>query len=467
VLASINVVLSDGDFPEAQMSFEADRFSSFEDGDVHGSRKGMINVNFKDAQGEDDYINLFRLDLIGTSKERGFAHGALLAKEITDFGITALNTYIEQMVWGALDLDKYPKEIQKILKEVEKFGEKHEISPKIFRKAMSYVWKKELKYQPQYLIDEIDGIAEGICSVAKEGDKCDVENWKQTLREVNMLPELIRMSCTAYGAWGEATQQSSECQGGLLQLRALDFGGGPFANYTVIQTHRQDPENPDHAFVSVSFPGMVGVITGVAQNGVGVSEKVWMVSGQDKSMQPGKYDGEADTFVLRDILQFSKNKEEAEAHMKEVKRTWAIWVGVGDGSSQELNLVGYKGDSANVYTDETMPTMNGQPFIKDIAYVDKHPQPSRDGANGTLPTALKHYYGAIDIPTTSQVVKYHETGDLHWAAYDFKNQKMALAVGKINKDGEYMPVGGDDSCLWCAYNRPMVIFDLEQLWQGL
>ncbi len=43
-----------------------------------------------------------------------------------------------------------------------------------------------------------------------------------------MLPELIRMACTAYGAWGNATGGK-----GLTQVRALDFGGGPFANYTV------------------------------------------------------------------------------------------------------------------------------------------------------------------------------------------------------------------------------------------
>eukprot|EP00666_Eupelagonemidae_sp_cell4sb_P006027 gene6027-4196_t len=41
-----------------------------------------------------------------------------------------------------------------------------------------------------------------------------------------MLPELIRMSCTMFGAWGSATPT-----GNLTQLRALDFGSGPFANY--------------------------------------------------------------------------------------------------------------------------------------------------------------------------------------------------------------------------------------------
>ncbi len=86
-----------------------------------------------------------------------------------------------------------------------------------------------------------------------------------------MLPELIRMACTAFGAWGNATGGK-----GLTQVRALDFGGGPFANYTVIQVHRADPTA--QTFVSVAFPGFTGVITGVSQSGIGISEKVrWCV----------------------------------------------------------------------------------------------------------------------------------------------------------------------------------------------
>jgi hypothetical protein len=117
-----------------------------------------------------------------------------------------------------------------------------------------------------------------------------------------MMPELIRMACTAYGAWGNATPSGK----GLVQLRALDFGAGPFANYTVIGTHR-GTEN-DNAFVSIAFPGMVGAITGVSQHGVGISEKVWMTYDDRNNLQPGSFQGEADVFVLRDLLQNAKSK---------------------------------------------------------------------------------------------------------------------------------------------------------------
>eukprot|EP01034_Spumella_vulgaris_P028650 gene28650-35544_t len=75
------------------------------------------------------------------------------------------------------------------------------------------------------------------------------------------------------------------------------------------------------AFVFVAFPGLfVGVITRVSQSGVGISEKVWVVSGGDPP--PGNYEGEADVVVLRDLLQHSKNKADAEAYIQSVKRTW-------------------------------------------------------------------------------------------------------------------------------------------------
>jgi len=221
----------------------------------------------------------------------------------------------------------------------------------------------------------------------------------------------------------------------------------------------------ERAFASVSFPGMVGVITGVAQDGIGISEKVWMTY-DTPSLQPGSYDGEPDVFVLRDILQQSKTRLEAETYMQNAKRTWAIWVGVGDFTTQVMDLVGYKQDSALVYTDETMPTMTGQPYIEDVVYADKHPQPSGEGPEGTLPTALTDFWGNISLDTARTIIQHHQSGDQHIAMYDYGDSQMLLSVGRINEDGDYGPVGGDLSS-WKAYNRPWLQFDLNNLWAGL
>ena len=62
-----------------------------------------------------------------------------------------------------------------------------------------------------------------------------------------------------------------------------------------------------------------------------------MVDGQ--GLQPGNFQGEPDVFVLRDILQYSATREEAEAYVNSVNRTWAIFIGVGDFSSQKLDII--------------------------------------------------------------------------------------------------------------------------------
>jgi len=266
------------------------------------------------------------------------------------------------------------------------------------------------------------------------------------------------MACTAYGAWGNATGGK-----GLTQLRALDFGGGPFANFTVIQVHRGQTDSAP--FVSVAFPAFVGAITGVSSSGVGISEKVWMTY-DTPSLQPGSYDGEADVFVLRDILQYSTSRAAAEEYIQNAKRTWGMWVGIGDYETQTFDLVGYTQADATVYTDVTAPAETGQPYLEHVAYVDKHPQPSGDGATGSLPTGLTDFWGTISCEVNKIIVQNHQTGDLHIASYDFTQKQMYVAIGRINGDGKYGPVGGDDNA-WKAYNRPHLKFELSDLWAGI
>ena len=234
----------------------------------------------------------------------------------------------------------------------------------------------------------------------------------------------------------------------------------------MVAVHRGIPNNNGNSFVSISFPAFVGVITGISSRGVGISEKVWETYDK-RELQPGSYDGEADVFVLRDILEKSLTKADAEAYINKVARSWGMWVGVGDYDSLTFDLVTYSQNAATVYTDATIGQVTGQPMLKSIAYVDKHPQPSGDGPNGTLPTVLTDLYGQISLETTKTVTQYHQSGDVHIASYDYAKKEMNLAIGRINKEGRYLPDGGSDDSEWKAYNRPYFHFDLEDLWAGL
>ena len=68
---------------------------------------------------------------------------------------------------------------------------------------MAWVYEQEEAYMPAELVTEMEAIAEGMCSRLK-GD-CDVAMWADKIKAFNMLPELIRMACTAFGAWGPAS----------------------------------------------------------------------------------------------------------------------------------------------------------------------------------------------------------------------------------------------------------------------
>jgi hypothetical protein len=98
-------VCTAADYPPAPQSFDAAKFTAWEKQEVAGSRRANIDVSFTAADGSQDTIKMWRLDLVGDSHARGFAHGALLAKEVAFFIGPALDKYIINEVMG-MHVDK-------------------------------------------------------------------------------------------------------------------------------------------------------------------------------------------------------------------------------------------------------------------------------------------------------------------------------------------------------------------------
>lgn len=61
---------------------------------VGDSHRAEISVPFVNIDGNDDSIDLIRLDLVGDGYTRGFAHGSLLVKEIIEFTTVKVRIYI-------------------------------------------------------------------------------------------------------------------------------------------------------------------------------------------------------------------------------------------------------------------------------------------------------------------------------------------------------------------------------------
>jgi hypothetical protein len=91
---------------------------------------------------------------------------------------------------------------------------------------------------------------------------------------------------------------------------------------------------------------------------------VWYISGEPT--QAGHFDGEADVMVMRDVLELAPNRTSANAYLAEghPNRTFAVWLGVGDHATQQLDIVGYREADFTAYTPETMPSQTSQPYMK-------------------------------------------------------------------------------------------------------
>lgn len=287
----------------------------------------------------------------------------------------------------SIDLSHFPEPLRTILKVAQVKGAL--AAPAAFRSALAWVWDTQKSYTPTYILEEFKGMGEGLCAAVRI-PHCNSTAHSESIAQLNMLPELLRMKCTAYGAWGKATSDNQ-----LVQLRALDFGGGPFANYTVAAVYRDaQPTEQSNAFVSITFPGSAGAITGVSQRGIGLSQKVWTVY-DGRGYLPGTFEGETCVFVLRNILQkaMSRSAALASALLTEYSVELTLLFVTGWRRRSTCSRCRARGPSGSAsattrpasstwsairspprWCTNTMPSMTGQPYLESVVYVDKHQQ---------------------------------------------------------------------------------------------
>lgn len=315
-------------------------------------------------------------------------------------------------------------------------------APTVFKLAFSWLYSMQKDLIPSRYWEEAQGIANGICAMDTSG-KCDAAKWYTQISHLQMLPELIRMQCSMMGAWGPSTLDQK-----LVQLRTLDFGTGPFANNQVLVVHH--PTDTPNAFAALSFPAFIGMVTGFSEH-IGQSEKVNDVSGAPGPK--GTYKGEAVAMVIRDIVQLAQTKEQAVEIAQKANRTWTVWLGVGDFTSQSFVAMKYEMASATPYDDKTLPAETNQTAFPGVAYIDKHPQPS---THPDMPQLVKQFYGNITAEIVAQnFPRVMHSGDVHTAVYDFGQKKAYIQVGTTNSTGDFTRL---------ACDAPVLAFDMESLW---
>ncbi len=192
------------------------------------------------------------LQLHGTARERGFAHGFLVGEQIIDF----FEFYVLEDSWQSAA--RYEREFVPFL-------------------------RGNFAYDPEYLA-EVDAVVEGMRS---SGMNMRVE-WlgrdfsREDLLAVNAYIERRAAQpspaaasvqngsgCTQFAFWGEATRES-ELAGGLIAGRNMD-GEVDLRKVTVSHflLFAVDPSEPGRRrWVSAMWPGFVGTITGLNEEGL-------------------------------------------------------------------------------------------------------------------------------------------------------------------------------------------------------
>lgn len=186
----------------------------------------------------------------------------------------------------------------------------------------------------------------------------------KVLRRIHMIGELTKGHCSMFGAWGEATKN-----GEVVQLRALDWDfDGPYRKYPLVTVYHPSSKKDGNAWVNIGFAGWLGVLSGVSEQQMAVSEIG--VSYPDTSFGKESRFGNPFTFLLRDVLQFDKSIDETIHRMKTTRRTCNLILGTGDGKAGYVRSFQYGHSVLNVINDTDPLPKNDtwHPAVKNTVY---------------------------------------------------------------------------------------------------
>lgn len=277
------------------------------------------------------------------------------------------------------------------------------------------------KYTPQRWEDEFRGVGKGSGISHK------------TWRRINLIPELLKASCSIGGWWGPAT-----ASGQLIQLRALDWEEhAPISKFPMITVYHPS-ETGSVPFANIAWAGFLGSLTGYSSAKIGVSERL---RGGDASTMTRF--GKPWTYALRDVLQFSKTIDDALNNLNSTDRTCSVYLGIGSSINNTYRIIEYSETEFKVYDDTNWHFGSTHPKAKGMIWKAYHDDKT---------CFQNHFLPAYGKITPELVWKYvaprSETGDSQVIVMDYSNNHIyAMYPNPATHER--------------GYNRPAIKIDLN------
>lgn len=215
------------------------------------------------------------LHVEGSSYERGYQHGTLLKEKV----LKNIDRFITP-----LDHPNSPERVKEFLKNIPTL----------------------LSYTPSHIKEEMQGLADA------------VEVSVEKVYALNLFPELFH--CSAIAILPEAAAQNE-----LLHVRVLDYGVGKGLQDTSVLCICR-PDNK-HAYLSVTYAGFIGCITGMNEQKIALGE----MGGSGY----GSCNGLPMAFIMKEVLENASSLEEAKKMFTDLPRTCEYYYLVSDGNSKE------------------------------------------------------------------------------------------------------------------------------------
>ncbi|WP_425550373.1 C45 family autoproteolytic acyltransferase/hydolase [Chryseobacterium ginsengisoli] len=170
------------------------------------------------------------------------------------------------------------------------------------------------------------------------------------------MQDLMVVGCTSLAVWNENTDD-----GDLLIGRNFDFYvGDDFAKNKLVEF--VEPEN-GISYLSVSWPGMIGVVSGMNKEGITVT----INAGKSKIPLTAKT---PISLVTREILQYAKNINEAIAIAKKRKVFVSESILVGSANDKNAVIIEVSPDNFGVYKVENSSRFFCTNHFQSDAYKD-------------------------------------------------------------------------------------------------